>query len=108
VFLAVIGIILPVMPTTVFLLLAAYFFARGSKGFHDWLMNNKVFGNQIRNYREGNGMSVKSKIFSISFLWAGILISVFVTNLLWLQALLLVVAIGVTIHLVSLKTYKQP
>lgn len=95
------------MPTTVFLLLAAYFFARGSRRFHDWLNNNKIFGTYIRNYREGKGMTAGAKLFSIVFLWTGILVSVFLTSLLWLQVLLLLVAIGVTIHLLYIKTSKD-
>ncbi|MBX7042926.1 MAG: YbaN family protein [Ignavibacteria bacterium] len=105
--LAVIGIVLPVMPTTVFLLLAAYFFARGSRRFHDWLMRNRLFGSYVRNYREGKGMTANAKLFSISFLWAGILFSLYLTSLLWLQVLLILVAIGVTIHILAIKTHKE-
>lgn len=106
--LAVIGIALPVMPTTVFLLLAAYFFARGSRRFHDWLTNNRLFGSYIRNYREGNGMTAKAKLISIFFLWAGILFSLYLTSLLWLQVLLILIAIAVTIHILAIKTHKEP
>ncbi len=102
--LAVVGIILPVMPTTIFVILAAYFFAKGSKRFHDWLLQNKVFGTYLSNYREGKGMSLGSKIFSISFLWVGIIFSVVMLEITWLKIALLAVAIAVTIHIYIIKT----
>ncbi|MBK6506919.1 MAG: YbaN family protein [Ignavibacteria bacterium] len=102
--LAAVGIILPVMPTTIFVILAAYFFAKGSKKFHDWLLRNKVFGTYLSNYRDGKGMSVGSKIFSISFLWVGIIFSVVMLEITWLKIALLAVAIAVTIHIYKIKT----
>jgi uncharacterized protein len=72
----IIGIILPILPTTPFLLLAAGCYARGSKRFYFWLINNKVFGRYIKNYREGKGIPLKVKIISISFLWITILTSI--------------------------------
>ena len=86
--LAVIGIILPVMPTTIFVILAAYFFAKGSKRFHDWLLQNKVFGTYLSNYRDGKGMSIGSKIFSISFLWVGIVFSILMIDSVWIRVVL--------------------
>ena len=92
------------MPTTIFVILAAYFFAKGSKKFHDWLLRNKVFGTYLSNYRDGKGMSVGSKIFSISFLWVGIIFSVVMLEITWLKIALLAVAIAVTIHIYKIKT----
>ena len=104
--LGVIGIFVPLLPTTVFLLLAAYCYARSSQKFYDWLLNNRWFGEYIRNYREGRGIPLKQKIFSISLLWLTIGYSVlFVVSLWWVRLILLVIAIGVTIHLMVLKTY---
>lgn len=102
--LAVIGIILPVMPTTIFVILAAYFFAKGSKRFHDWLLQNKVFGTYLSNYRDGKGMSIGSKIFSISFLWVGIVFSILMIDSVWIRVVLLAIAIAVTIHIYKIKT----
>ncbi len=70
--LGIFGIFLPLLPTTPFLLLAAACYARSSKRFYNWLLNNKWFGNYIKNYRERKGIPLKIKILSISFLWIAI------------------------------------
>jgi uncharacterized membrane protein YbaN (DUF454 family) len=95
------------MPTTIFVILAAYFFAKGSKKFHEWLIQNKVFGTYLSNYHEGKGMSLGSKIFSITFLWLGIFISILMIDMIWLRIILLAVAIAVTIHIYNIKTYTK-
>jgi len=106
--LGVIGIFLPILPTTPFLLLAAACYARSSKRFYDWLMNNKWFGAYIKNYREGRGVPLKVKVFTISLLWITILVSVFfVISDFWIKIVLIIIAIGVTIHILTIKTYKQ-
>jgi uncharacterized membrane protein YbaN (DUF454 family) len=104
----IIGIFVPVLPTTPFLLLAAFFYLRGSKRFYDWLMNNRVCGSYIRNYIEGRGMPLRVKIFTITLLWTGIGISIWLTypNLIVL-IILLVVAVGVTIHIALLKNRRS-
>ncbi len=105
--LGIIGIFLPILPTTPFLLLAAACYARSSKRFYDWLMNNKWFGTYIKNYREGRGVPLKFKVFTISLLWITILISVFfVINNFWIKIILIIIAIGVTIHILTIKTYE--
>jgi len=106
--LGIIGIFLPILPTTPFLLLAAACYARSSKRFYDWLLNNKWFGTYIKNYHEGRGVPLKFKAFTISLLWITILASVFfVINNFWIEILLIIIAIGVTIHIITIKTYKQ-
>lgn len=107
-FLGLIGIFIPILPTTPFLLLAAACYARGSKKFYNWLINNRFLGKYIKNYREGRGISLKIKIITISILWITILFTTFliVTNLL-LQIILLIIAICVTIHLLTIKTMKK-
>ena len=102
--LGIIGIVLPILPTTPFLLLAAACYARSSKKFHDWLLNNRILGSYIRNYIEGKGMPVKQKIFTISFLWITILISACLfIQILWIRYLLIIIAIGVSIHISLIK-----
>jgi len=104
----IIGIFLPILPTTPFLLLAAACYARSSKRFYNWLMNNKWFGTYIKNYREGRGVPLKFKVFTISLLWVTILFSVFfVINNYWVKIILIFIAIGVTIHILTIKSYKQ-
>ena len=106
--LGVIGIFLPVMPTTIFLIIAAACFARSSEQFYNWLLNNKHFGKLIRDYRVQKGMPLRAKIIAILMLNIAIGYSaIFAVSLLWVRILLFVIAIGVTIYLLSLKTIKQ-
>ena len=105
--LGVMGIFLPLMPTTVFLLMAAYCYSRSSERFHNWLLNNRWLGKYIKNYKSGQGISVRQKAVTIAILWASIGFSIwFVAGAFWLTLLLAAVAIGVTIHLVMIKTHR--
>jgi len=104
----IIGIFLPILPTTPFLLLAAACYARSSQRFYNWLMNNKWFGNYIKNYRDGRGVPLKFKIFTISLLWITILFSIYyVVDNFWVEVILFMIAVGVTIHIITIKTYKH-
>lgn len=101
----ILGMILPLLPTTVFLLGAAGCFAKASPGAYKWLTTNRLFGSYLRNYREHKGATLGTKIFSISTLWVGLGFSGFVIGPVWWVDLVLgAVAVGVTWHLVSLKT----
>jgi uncharacterized membrane protein YbaN (DUF454 family) len=104
----IIGIFLPLLPTTPFLLLAAACYARSSKRFYNWLLNNKWLGNYIKNYRERKAVLLKIKVISIFFLWVAIGYSViFVVYILLGKIILILIATGVTIHILSIKTLKQ-
>jgi len=104
----IIGIFLPILPTTPFLLLAAWCYARSSEKFYNWLINNKWFGTYIKNYREGRGVPIKVKVLSISFLWLTIIFSVvFIVNNFYIRIILIGIAIGVTIHILTIRTLKQ-
>lgn len=105
--LGIIGAFLPVMPTTVFLLIAAACFARSSEKFYNWLLNNKLLGKYIRDYREKRGMPLKAKIIAITMLNAAIIYSAFfaVENL-YVRVILIIIDIGVTAYLLSLKTLR--
>lgn len=105
--LGVLGIFLPVLPTTPFLLLAAVCYARSSERFYHWLMANRWCGEYIRNYREGRGVPLKQKVLTISLLWLTIGSTAWLAiSQWWVRWILLGIAVGVTIHLVKIKTYK--
>lgn len=105
--LGVLGMFLPLMPTTVFLLLAAYCYSRSSERFHTWLLSNRLFGRYISNYKAGKGISLRQKWSTTFFLWASIGFSVWmIGGGFWSTLFLVAVALGVTIHLFVLKTYK--
>jgi uncharacterized membrane protein YbaN (DUF454 family) len=106
--LGILGIFLPILPTTPFLLLAAACYARSSKRFYDWLINNRWFGSYIKNYQEGKGVPLKVKVYTISLLWITILFSaLFIINIFWVKIVLILIAVGVTVHILTIKTYKQ-
>ena len=102
-----IGIFIPLLPTTPFLLLAAACYLRSSPRFHSWLMNNRFFGTYIRNYTEGRGIQLKVKLFTIAFLWATIGISIWAVANLIVIVILLIVAVGVTLHIAFIRAKKD-
>ncbi len=105
--LGALGIVLPVLPTTPFLLLAAACYIRGSERMHQWLLNNRWFGSYIKNYHEGKGISARGKIFSIFSLWIAICISILLINILVMQMTLLIIATAVSVHLIRVPTYRK-
>jgi uncharacterized membrane protein YbaN (DUF454 family) len=113
--LGAIGMVLPILPTTPFLLAAAGCFCKSSTKMYNWLLNNRWFGDYIRNYREGRGLPLKTKITVLAFLWITIGVStVFFLNrllppqlVLPIQLIMVAVAAGVSIHILKLPTFKQ-
>ena len=104
----VIGIFLPLLPTTIFLILASACFIKGSPKAHEWLRNQKILGAYIKNYQDKTGLTIKAKVFNITFLWIMILSSAyFFTEELFIRLILMAIAIGVTIHLLMVKTKKN-
>lgn len=102
--LGVIGIFVPLMPTTVFLLLAAACYARSSDRFYRKLVNSRWLGGYIRSSREGAGMSRRQKVFTLALLWLGIGASaIWSVDAWWIRVLLLLIAISVTVHVARIK-----
>jgi uncharacterized membrane protein YbaN (DUF454 family) len=106
--LGIIGIFVPVLPTTPFLLLAAVCYARSSPRFHEWLLNNRWFGDYIRSYLQGKGFPKKVKFLTIALLWITIGCSVaFAVQLFYVRLILVLIAIGVSIHIFTIKTLQK-
>lgn len=106
--LGVLGIFLPLLPTTVFLLLAAACYARSSERFYQKLVNHRWLGAYIRNYRDGRGMSRREKATTLVLLWIGIgATAIWTATDWWLRAGLFVVAVSVTVHVARLKGVQQ-
>lgn len=103
--LGALGLFLPVLPTTPFLLLATVLYARSSERFYNWLMTNRWFGEYIRNYREGKGIPIKQKALTLLLLWLTIGYAAwFVLSLWWAKLILVGIAVGVTVHLARART----
>jgi hypothetical protein len=103
--LGVIGIFVPLWPTTCFLLLAGWCFARSSRRAERWLHENRLFGSYLRDYRERGIISSRVRRTSVATLWIFIGASALLfAGRVWVVALLLLVAGAVTLHLYSLPT----
>ncbi len=106
--LGTIGIFVPLLPTTPFLLLAVYFYMNSSKKRLKWLLNNKFLGPYIRSYFSKEGISIQLKIRTLSILWITIISSiVFATDKPMVRVFLMIIAIGVTIHILMKKTKEK-
>lgn len=104
--LGIIGIFVPILPTTPFLLLAAWLLARSSKRLHTWLLNHKILGSYIKDFQESKALPLHVKIISISTLWLTLLCSIiwFSNGKAWLILLLALIGAAVTWHILSYKT----
>ncbi len=100
----IVGIFVPILPTTPFLLLAAACYLRSSQRFYNWLLNNRFIGAYVRNYLQGRGMPLKIKIITILLLWVTIACSIiFAVDNLIIRVILLIIAIGVTVHIILIR-----
>ena len=102
--LAILGLFLPLLPTTPFLLLASACYLRGSKRMHNWLIGNRVFGEYLRNFEEGKGIPLKAKITALVLMWASLFFSIYTVRIVPLQLMLLAIGLGVSIYLLKMKT----
>lgn len=105
--LGIIGIIVPVLPTTPFLLLSCFCYLKSSKKLYDWLMHHKVLGTYIYNYVTYKAVTKKTKIMAIVMLWISLTLSILLIPNLHLRLVLLAVGIGVTAHLLFMKTIRK-
>ncbi|WP_282339110.1 YbaN family protein [Pseudomonas sp. PS02288] len=102
--LGVIGIFLPVLPTTPFLLLAAACFARSSRRFYEWLVDHPRLGPWIRDYLDGEGIPLKGKVYAIGLMWASIALSCYLVPLFWARTFMLTSAVCVSLYILKQKT----
>ncbi|MBQ8204580.1 MAG: YbaN family protein [Alistipes sp.] len=106
--LGIVGIFLPLLPTTPLLLLAAWCFVRSSQRLYDWLINHPRMGEYIRNFREHKAIPLRVKIISVSLVWLTIgYCVVAVIEMWWLRALLLMIAVAVSWHILSYATLRR-
>jgi len=108
VILAVVGTVLPIMPTVPFLLLAAACFDRSSPRFHHALVSHAHFGPLIRDFYGGKGIPRRAKCISITMIWSGFIFSLFILPGQTLKIILAVILAAVTVYLLSLKNSDRP
>jgi uncharacterized membrane protein YbaN (DUF454 family) len=107
-FMGVVGIFFPVLPTTPFLLLAAICYTRSSEYLYRKLLSNRLCGSYLRNYLEGRGMTAKAKALTLTLLWVTLIAAaVLFTSSPVIRIILASVGIGVTVHLLMVRTLQQ-
>ena len=102
--LGILGIFLPLLPATPLLLLSAYLFSKSSDKYYRWLINHRVFGKYISAFLKYKTIPVKIKALSITMMWITMGISAYFVPYLAVRILMLLIAIGVTIHILSYKS----
>jgi len=105
--LAILGIFLPLLPTTPFLLLASACFVRGSERLHRWLRHNPLFGEYLRNIEDKKGMPLKGKVMTLMLLWGSLGYAMYSVAPLGLKLLLAAIGIGVTTLILRMKTLRS-
>ena len=100
----IIGIFLPVLPTTPLLLLTAWCYYRGSDRLYEWLMSHPYLGRHIKNFRENKIIPRKVKAYTLALLWASLLFCACILHPIWLKCLMMAIAVGVTWHILSYRS----
>jgi len=104
--LGAVGVVLPVVPTTPFLLLASLLFSKSSPRLNNRLLKTKILGHYLRHYENGTGVPRSTKIRGIIILWAGLGVSMFIFDLTWVRLMLVFVGIAVSTHIIMIKPKK--
>jgi uncharacterized membrane protein YbaN (DUF454 family) len=104
--LAVLGLFLPLLPTTPFLLLASACYVRSSERLHGWLMGNRMLGPYIRNFKERRGIPLRGRVITVVVLWLPLLYSVYRLDLPWLEVLLVAMGLAWSVLILRMKSVK--
>lgn len=107
VILAILGVFLPLLPTTPFLLLASACYVRGSERMHRWLLHNRFFGEYLRNIEHKRGMPLRGKVITLIVLWVSMSYSIYIVKALFVKVVLIAIAAGVTIMILRMKTLER-
>lgn len=107
VMLGILGVFLPLLPATPFLLLASACYVRGSERLHRWLMDNRYLGTYIKNFREKRGMPLSAKVVTVAVLWGSLLISFWRVDIVVVQLILFTVGVFVTLLIMRIKTLQE-
>ena len=101
-----IGVFLPILPTTPFILLSAFLFERSSEKFHTFLLENKLFGKYLKNYTEKKGITLKNKVIGIAIVSLGMGRVFFSINNTYGKVTIIIIFLGVLVHLLKMKILK--
>lgn len=106
--LGVIGVFLPVFPTTPFILCAAWCFARSNEALYEWLINHRLFGESIKNWVEGKPIPKKTYHYILLMMWSGLTISSIIVQKTSVSLLLITIGCSVSIYLWTKSAYRKP
>lgn len=101
--LGVVGIFIPILPTTPFLLITSYCYLRSSRKLHNWLINHPVLGRYLKDYLEHRAIPRKVKVVALGTLWPSLVLSIFLIPLLPVKILMAVVGTIVSFHILNLR-----
>lgn len=105
--LGILGIFLPLLPTTPLLLLSAALYLRSNKRLYDWLLSHPRLGPYITNFLKHRAIPIRVKIISVTAVWITLLYCAFAVAGHWtLSLLFILLATGISIHILSYKTLK--
>ena len=103
-----VGIVVPILPTTPFLLLASFFFAKGSKRFHDWFMSTKLYKKHLESFVKSRSMTLKSKLTILLPVSAMLIITFIFVNNMHARIVLVILFIGKYLYFFTqIKTIKN-
>lgn len=106
--LGTIGIFVPGLPTTIFMILAAYCFVKSSEKLYKWVIENKFVGDKVKHFMETKSIPLRGKIHSISAMWIMVILSLIFLNVsLILKLIIATAAIVGTIVVLSYPTAKD-
>lgn len=101
-----VGVVLPLLPTTPFLIFSAFCFARSSERLHHYLYNHSIFGGYLQRYESGD-LTVADKVRTLGLLWIGLAFSGYMTGKPIVWAILSVIGTAVSVHLILLGRKKR-
>ncbi len=106
--LGLIGVFVPGLPTTIFMILAAYCFVRSSEKLYSWVINNQLFGQRVKHFIETKTIPLRGKIYSISSMWIMVTLSlIFLKVSLIIKFMIFLLAIIGTVVILSYPTAKD-
>ncbi|MEO8407234.1 MAG: YbaN family protein [Oxalobacteraceae bacterium] len=106
VLLAILGVFLPLLPTTPFLLLACACYFRGSPRLYRWLVSNRILGTYILNFQSGRGIPLRAKMVSLLLTWASLSFSIYVMQAMVVKLILVAIGIAVSLIILRMKTLR--
>lgn len=104
----IIGIFLPLLPTTPLVLLAAWCFSKSSERFHQWLLEHKYFGPMLRDWQSSDGIPKRTRNRAILFMWLGMAISIIIVGRFWATLCLVIIGLAVSTYLLRMPTRSEP